>query len=288
MEKRVYRRYGQQAINGDGSPLTFEQYMSFLWKDDMKRCADPKCGHVEKSPDAKYCAICGGKLVEDAGPGGWGASGETGYEVYLLSPGKRIIEVIKVIRQYTDLGLKEAKDLAESAPGAVCSGIAEDVAENVKRDLEAAGARAEVRAATGVGEIKTDSGSERADAPDYAVVLTDGGSDEIKVIKVIRQFTKLGLKEAKDLVESGPGAAYAGLTKETAESLAKVLGSLGIAAEVRSGYSGYDGRQEGSFTPGAGDTHAPIEPAKGPVSPRSCMGALTLFLIVLVIVIALV
>jgi large subunit ribosomal protein L7/L12 len=67
------------------------------------------------------------------------------YAVTLTDLGHNKIDVIKAIREYTDLGLKEAKELAESAPAVVCSGVSQETAEEIRRDLEDAGARARVR-----------------------------------------------------------------------------------------------------------------------------------------------
>jgi ribosomal protein L7/L12 len=162
-------------------------------------------------------------------------------EVFLVSTGPKKIEVIKVIRAYTDLGLKEAKDLAESAPVVVWSGVAGDNAENMKRDLENAGATAQVRADSGTGTMKTDSES----GPSYSVTLDDYGPEKIEVIKVIRNYTGLGLKEAKDLVESAPGAVCSGLTKEIAEKMIQDLGRLGATAWI-TGDSAFGRGSEGA------------------------------------------
>ena len=262
----------------------------------MKRCTNPECGHVEGMLEAKYCAICGSGLVDVVGPGGQVKPGEMAYEVYLISPGERIINSIKVVRQYTSLGLKEAKELVESAPRAVCTGVAGDVAEDMKRAFEDIGARAQIRVIGAVGRIPEDSDSEFG----YVVILNDSGSEKIEVIKVVRQYTTLGLKEAKDLVESVPRLVCAGLTKEAAERLERELEAVGAAAEVRSGYSGYDRRQQGSLTPATAataDTHppirrafqsTPIEPGKGRVNFRSCFGCLMPLLVLLVMIITLV
>lgn len=167
--------------------------------------------------------------------------GEKNCEVFLVSEGPRKIEVIKVIRAYTDVGLKEAKELAESTPATVWSGVAEDVAGNMKRDLENAGATAEVRPASGVGVIdhKPDDG------PECSVTIYDQGPEKIEVIKIVRQYTNLGLKEAKDLVESAPGAVCSGLTGVAAEAMKRAIEASGGLAEITGG-SGFGWTAEGS------------------------------------------
>ena len=81
-----------------------------------------------------------------AGPGG-GAEVEeqTEFDVVLTSFGDKKINVIKVIREVTSLGLKEAKELVESAPAPVKEAVSKDEANEVKTKLEAAGAQVEVK-----------------------------------------------------------------------------------------------------------------------------------------------
>ena len=69
---------------------------------------------------------------------------KTEFNVLLKDMGANKINVIKAVREVTTLGLKEAKDLVESAPAAVKEGIAKEEAENVKKKLEEAGATAEL------------------------------------------------------------------------------------------------------------------------------------------------
>ncbi|PHR92404.1 MAG: 50S ribosomal protein L7/L12 [Robiginitomaculum sp.] len=87
--------------------------------------------------------------VAVAGPAGGdaGAAAEeqTEFDVILASFGEKKINVIKEVRSITGLGLKEAKDLVESAPKAVKEGVSKDEAEEIKAKLEAAGATAEVK-----------------------------------------------------------------------------------------------------------------------------------------------
>ena len=68
---------------------------------------------------------------------------------------------------------------------------------------------------------------------EFDVVLTDAGAEKIKVIKVVREITGLGLKEAKELVESAPKKLKEGVSKEEAEELAKKLEEVGAKASVK-------------------------------------------------------
>jgi large subunit ribosomal protein L7/L12 len=65
---------------------------------------------------------------------------KTSFNVVLKNAGEKKIQVIKVVRQYTSLGLKEAKDLVEAAPKAVKEGATKEEAEKIKKDLEDSGA----------------------------------------------------------------------------------------------------------------------------------------------------
>ncbi len=82
------------------------------------------------------------------GAGGAGeqeAEEQTEFDVMLSSYGAKKIAVIKAVRAVTDLGLKEAKQLVESAPVAVVEGVSKETAEEVKNTLEAEGATVEIK-----------------------------------------------------------------------------------------------------------------------------------------------
>jgi large subunit ribosomal protein L7/L12 len=85
--------------------------------------------------------------VAVAGPAGAAAVVEeqTEFTVMLLGPGDKKVEVIKVVRAVTGLGLKEAKDLVDGAPKAVKEGVSKADAEALKKQLEDAGAKVEVK-----------------------------------------------------------------------------------------------------------------------------------------------
>lgn len=67
----------------------------------------------------------------------------------------------------------------------------------------------------------------------FDVILTDAGANKIQVIKVVRELTSLGLKEAKDLVEAAPKAVKEGLAKQEAESVKKKLEESGAKVEIK-------------------------------------------------------
>jgi large subunit ribosomal protein L7/L12 len=80
-----------------------------------------------------------------AGDGAAAAEEKTSFDVVLQGAGDKKIQVIKVVRAITGLGLKEAKDLVDGAPNAVKEGVAQDEADSIKAQLEEAGASVEVK-----------------------------------------------------------------------------------------------------------------------------------------------
>jgi large subunit ribosomal protein L7/L12 len=68
---------------------------------------------------------------------------------------------------------------------------------------------------------------------DFDVILTDFGAEKIKVIKVVRELTSLGLKEAKELVESAPKAVKEAVSKEEAEAAKAKLEEVGAKVELK-------------------------------------------------------
>src|SRR3954462_1823443 len=68
---------------------------------------------------------------------------------------------------------------------------------------------------------------------EFAVILKEGGAKKIQVIKAVREVTSLGLKEAKDLVDSAPGNVREGVSKEEAETIKKKLEDQGATVELK-------------------------------------------------------
>src|SRR5215468_5844031 len=90
--------------------------------------------------------------ITAAAPGGGGGGGDgaaaeekTSFDVVLAEAGGQKIQVIKVVRAVTGLGLKEAKDLVDSAPKPVKEGVAQEEADQIKAQLEEAGATVELK-----------------------------------------------------------------------------------------------------------------------------------------------
>jgi len=100
-----------------------------------------------KELEDKWGVSAAAPVAMAAGPAAGGAAAEekTEFDVMLMSAGSSKIGVIKEVRAITGLGLKEAKDLVESAPKAVKEGVPKDEAEKIKEALAKAGATVEVK-----------------------------------------------------------------------------------------------------------------------------------------------
>ena len=95
--------------------------------------------------------------------------------------------------------------------------------------IEAAAGGGVVMAAAG-GD---DAGGGAVEQTEFDVILKAAGSDKIKVIKIVREITGLGLKEAKEMVDNAPKALKEGIEKEEAETLAGKLKDIGAEVEVK-------------------------------------------------------
>jgi len=84
-------------------------------------------------------------VAAPAGDAGAAAEEQTEFDVILTSPGDKKVNAIKAVRGITGLGLKEAKELVDSAPKAVKEGVSKEEAEEAKKQLEEAGASVELK-----------------------------------------------------------------------------------------------------------------------------------------------
>jgi large subunit ribosomal protein L7/L12 len=101
-----------------------------------------------KAMEEKFGVSAAAPVAAAAGPAAAAAAPveeQTEFNVILKAAGEKKVEVIKVVRAITGLGLKEAKDLVEAAPSVVKDAVSKDDAAKFKKDLEAAGATVEVK-----------------------------------------------------------------------------------------------------------------------------------------------
>jgi len=125
-----------QAIANDLSNLTVLQVA------ELVKALEEKWG-VSAAAAAPVMVAAAGAPA--AGGAAAAAEEKTEFAVHLTNAGDKKINVIKVVREVTSLGLKEAKDLVEGAPKPVKTGVAKEEAEAAKKQLEEAGAQVEVK-----------------------------------------------------------------------------------------------------------------------------------------------
>ncbi len=90
-----------------------------------------------------------------------------------------------------------------------------------------------VSAAAPVAAVGAVAGAAVEEKTEFDVVLTNAGAAKIKVIKVVRELTGLGLKEAKDVVDGAPKTVKEGVSKEDAESMKAKLEEVGASVEIK-------------------------------------------------------
>jgi large subunit ribosomal protein L7/L12 len=105
-----------------------------------------------------------------------------------------------------------------------------ELAELVKVLEERFGVSASAMVVSGGAKENEEGGEEKTS---WSVLLKNGGDQKINVIKIVREVTGLGLKEAKDLVEGAPKVVKEGLKKEEAEELKKKLEEVGATVELQ-------------------------------------------------------
>ena len=110
--------------------------MSVLELVELKKKIEEEWGITAAAPVA--VAAAGGAAPAEA-------EEKTAFDVVLTGAGQQKIQVIKVVRAITGLGLKEAKDLVDGAPNAVKEGVAREEADSIKSQLEEAGAEVEIK-----------------------------------------------------------------------------------------------------------------------------------------------
>jgi large subunit ribosomal protein L7/L12 len=116
--------------------------MSVLELVELKKRIEEEWGITAAAPVAVAAA---GPAAPETGDGAAAGEEQTAFDVVLTGAGDKKIQVIKVVRAVTGLGLKEAKDLVDGAPNPVKEGVAKEEADSVKAQLEEAGAAVELK-----------------------------------------------------------------------------------------------------------------------------------------------
>jgi large subunit ribosomal protein L7/L12 len=118
--------------------------------EDLSNLTVLEAAELSKMLEEKWGVSAAAPVAVAAAPGGGGGEAEVAeekdeFDVVLAEAGAQKINVIKEVRAITGLGLKEAKDLVEGAPKAVKEGVAKAEAEEIKKKLEEAGAKVELK-----------------------------------------------------------------------------------------------------------------------------------------------
>ena len=119
--------------------IEFISNMTVLELSELVKELEDKFGVSAAAP----VAVAAGAVAGEGG--GAPAEEQTEFDVVLLEFGSQKIKVIKEIRAVTSLGLKEAKDLVESAPKPIKEGVSKDEAEKIKEQIESVGAKLEIK-----------------------------------------------------------------------------------------------------------------------------------------------
>jgi large subunit ribosomal protein L7/L12 len=127
------------AATGVDKVFTELGKMSVLELVELKKKIEDEWGITAAAPVAVAAGAAAGAPAAEA------AEEQTAFDVVLTGAGDKKIQVIKVVRAVTGLGLKEAKDLVDGAPNAVKEGVAKDEADSIAAQLEEAGAGVEVK-----------------------------------------------------------------------------------------------------------------------------------------------
>ena len=129
-----------------------------------------------------------------------------------------------------DINKADVIDYLEKASMLEISELIKEIEE--KFDIKAAAPQVAVAAVPGAGAPAGDQAGGDADKSEFNVVLKEIGANKIQVIKAVREVTSLGLKEAKELVESAPKNVKEAVAKDEADEVKKKLEEAGAVVEI--------------------------------------------------------
>ena len=119
--------------------------MTALELRELKKALEEKFGVTAAAPMAGFNPAMFAGMGGGAAAGGAAEEEKTEFDVILAAAGDAKLNVIKVVREITGLGLKEAKDLVDGAPQPIKQGVSKDEADKIKKQVEEAGAKVEVK-----------------------------------------------------------------------------------------------------------------------------------------------
>jgi large subunit ribosomal protein L7/L12 len=140
-----------------------------------------------------------------------------------LEPFEEELELIMALSNQEIVDALKEKSLLEAA----------ELVKMIEEAFGVSAAAAAVAAAPAAGGAAAEAAPAAEEKTEFDVVLQAAGGNKINVIKVVREITALGLKEAKDLVEAAPKAVKEGVSKEEAEAIRAKLADAGATVEVK-------------------------------------------------------
>lgn len=147
------------------------------------------------------------------------------FDVILQDPGPLKLAALKLTKELTGLGLKEAKELVDNTPCVILREISSQQAFAIREQF----AELEAKVAIAISAV---SNNRTNNAQPYAVRLISCGINKLSVVKVVKEITGLGLKEAKELADYAPSTIITEVTKSAALYLKSQLESIGAKASI--------------------------------------------------------
>ena len=171
------------------------------------------------------------------------SSSDSLYDVILMSPGRQKLAVVKMTKELTDLGLKESKELVDSAPSRILTGIESTTAIRIIQIFKNIGATVEIQQSLNnplkriedfVEHYSSSAPRLSQSKPNtlYDIILVSSGPQKLAVVKLVRDLTPLGLKESKELVDAAPSTILKRLYKTQAIEIADLLKECGAKVEL--------------------------------------------------------
>lgn len=148
-KEQAEAKAAEQGVKGSKKPdIQLSEKMKNIIS-SIENMSVLELSNLVKALEEKFGVTAAQPMVVAAGQAASGAAApteeKTTFTVVLANAGSNKIQVIKEIRSISTLGLKEAKDLVESAPKTIKEGVAKEEAENIKKKLEAAGGKVELK-----------------------------------------------------------------------------------------------------------------------------------------------
>ncbi len=212
--KKATFEVGYSTTTSDISAFTWSEEVSanYGWKQYMNEIpAGSKFVAIKYTSTNEDCQLCLDGFSFVKAPGHYGT--------WMVSYGSDYMDVVNVLRNRLGLELKEAQELASSAPCYVLTDVYEEEAKTLATLLTAKGAMAYAK------DMRKHEG--------YATWLESCGDSYLAVVKTLKDLLNISLKEAKELADAAPGIVLDDVSEEEAQALANALNASGATAYVK-------------------------------------------------------